>query len=129
MGEEPFEVRVLRDMVSTLKEREAVLAAAEDELGRVRAALADATKMLEKGLLRAGLNVKTVNEPGPETVGGKVLIVLRAAPGPMTIGVLTSRTHIPATAIRQPILRLLEAGHVKRVSHGTYEAVKQNSDE
>jgi hypothetical protein len=122
-AEEPFDVRTARAYLTALREREAIIRPAVEELARLEPQIREAEKGLERVLRRAGLADGRVGEPGADTDSGRVLKVIREFGGPCSLGVITTRARVPAESARTLVSRLASEGFITRVAQGTYEAV------
>lgn len=129
MTDESFEVKAARALVVELREREQVLAPAVDELGRVRAARKDAERGLTRALERAGAPSEPRTPRAGQSIAGsapaQILEVLRVAAEPLTLGVIVTRSRVPANHTSRSLTRLVERGEARRVSEGVYEATGQ----
>lgn len=119
---EPFEVAAARQLVTTLRERIAVIEPAVAELERLRPALADAERNLAKAQRRAGLLAEgPAREPSPESDTGRLLDALRREERG-SLGLLVQRTGVKPPTARTLLGRLVSDGFARRDGE-TYVAV------
>lgn len=132
MTEEPFEIRLVRGALEQLAQREEALEGAVLELARIKSARSDMERSLARALERAG-----VTAPAPRATGrgrratgdgrpadgtdqARVLETLERE-GRSSLGVITSRTGLPAGNVSTALQRLAERGFARRIASGTYE--------